>query len=229
MPENAQKFAELVFESNNSIMQQELLPLFPLQVVVFPRTPIALHIFEERYKEMVGEAIERNAEFGIVLASEKGIVNSGCTAVVDRVVQKYPDGRMDIIAAGRRRFELLELNDDLAYLRGAVEFFDDEDDGTPVPESLRDEAVARYQELIKLEGQSALLDPELFDTQLSFQLAQGISDVTMRQLLLVCRSEAERIQQIATYLPTLLRQRRELAQAQQVASTNGHGKRPSGL
>ena len=210
-------------------MQQELLPLFPLQVVVFPRTPIALHIFEERYKDMVGDAIERNAEFGIVLASEKGIVNSGCTAVVDRVVQKYPDGRMDIVAAGRRRFELMELNDELAYLRGAVEFFDDDEEAQSSTPGLRDEALARYYELVKLEGQSPLLDPELFENQLSFQIAQVISDVHMRQLLLVSRSEAERMQQIATYLPTLLRQRRELAQAQRSAATNGHHKRPLGL
>ena len=108
-------------------MQQELLPLFPLQLVLLPGAGLPLHIFEERYKEMIGEAINDGTEFGIVLASEKGIVNTGCTAVVQRVVNRYDDGRMDIIARGRRRFEILLLNEEKNYLRGAVEFFDDED------------------------------------------------------------------------------------------------------
>src|SRR5512147_621762 len=98
-------------------MQGELLPLFPLQVVVFPRTSLPLHIFEDRYKEMIGEAIRENSEFGIVLAREDGIVNAGCTVVVDKVVKSYPDGRMDVLTSGRRRFEVLSLDEEKEYLR----------------------------------------------------------------------------------------------------------------
>ena len=65
-------------------------------------------------------------EFGVVLAGEKGIVNTGCTATVEKVIKKYPDGRMDLISIGRRRFEIILLNDEKPYLRGAVEYFDDE-------------------------------------------------------------------------------------------------------
>ena len=96
-------------------MQPNLLPLFPLRVVVFPRTPLPLHIFEERYKEMVGEAIREKSEFGIVLAKDDGIVNAGCTVVVKEVLKTYPDGRMDILTRGVRRFEILGLNEDKAY------------------------------------------------------------------------------------------------------------------
>ena len=81
-------------------MQPNLLPLFPLRVVVFPRTPLPLHIFEERYKEMVGEAIRESSEFGIVLAKDDGIVNAGCTVVVKEVLKTYADGRMDILTRG---------------------------------------------------------------------------------------------------------------------------------
>ena len=63
-------------------MQEGWLPLFPLEVVLFPRTALPLHIFEERYKEMIGEAIAARSEFGVVLTREKGIVNVGCTATV---------------------------------------------------------------------------------------------------------------------------------------------------
>src|SRR5215472_12444875 len=99
-------------------MQQNLLPLFPLRVVVFPRTPLPLHIFEERYKQMVGEAIRAKSEFGIVLAKEEGIVNAGCTVVVEKVLKTYPDGRLDIMTRGLRRFEILDLNQEKDYLRG---------------------------------------------------------------------------------------------------------------
>ena len=112
-------------------MQDGLLPLFPLQVVLLPGSQLPLHIFEDRYKEMIGEVLRDKLEFGVVLASEKGIVNTGCTATVDRVLREYPDGRLDILTRGRRRFEILLLNDERSFLRGAVEFFDD-DDADPI-------------------------------------------------------------------------------------------------
>src|ERR1700686_5363777 len=75
-------------ERHNSSMQDGLLPLFPLQVVLLPGSQLPLHIFEERYKEMIGEVLRDKLEFGVVLASEKGIVNTGCTASVDRVLRE---------------------------------------------------------------------------------------------------------------------------------------------
>ena len=85
-------------------MQEELLPLFPLQVVLFPRTALPLHIFEERYKQMIADVQRGHTEFGVVLAGEKGIVNTGCTATVEKVLKKYPDGRMDLITSGPQAF-----------------------------------------------------------------------------------------------------------------------------
>ena len=68
-------------------MPSGLIPLFPLHVVVFPRTRLPLHIFEDRYKEMVGQAIRDHTEFGIVLAQEDGMVNAGCTVLVEKVLR----------------------------------------------------------------------------------------------------------------------------------------------
>src|SRR4029077_3381687 len=127
-------------------MQPKLLPLFPLRVVVFPRTPLPLHIFEDRYKEMVGEAVRGNSEFGIVLAKEDGIVNAGCTVAVEKVVKTYPDGRMDILTRGIRRFEIVGLNEDRKYLRGELEFFEDDDPG-PAPAELQEKAIVQYRGL----------------------------------------------------------------------------------
>ena len=100
-------------------MRPDLLPLFPLQVVVFPRTPLPLHIFEERYKEMVGEAIRAQTEFGVVLSKDDGIVNAGCTVRVEEVTKQYDDGRMDVLTRGCRRFEVVGLNEEKAYFDGA--------------------------------------------------------------------------------------------------------------
>ena len=85
---------------HNGTMPKGLIPLFPLQLVVFPRTHLPLHIFEDRYKEMVGDAIRDGSEFGIVLAKEDGILNAGCTVMVEKVLEMYPDGRMDILTCG---------------------------------------------------------------------------------------------------------------------------------
>ena len=83
-------------------MPSGLIPLFPLQWWCSRRTRLPLHIFEDRYKEMVGECHTRpNSEFGIVLAQEDGIVNTGCTVQVEKVLQMYPDGRMDMVTRGQ--------------------------------------------------------------------------------------------------------------------------------
>ncbi len=156
-------------------MAAQLLPLFPLSVVLLPSTPLPLHIFEERYKEMMGEIIPVRGEFGVVLAKDDGIVNVGCTATVDRVLQRYPDGRLDLVAIGRRRFQLMSLDEEKSYLRAAVEFFNDEEAGE-VPLDLRRKAIAGYQRLRDVEKPSVIDRTRARRSELSFQLAQFISD-----------------------------------------------------
>jgi Lon protease-like protein len=110
-----------------------LLPLFPLRLVVFPGNLIPLHIFEPRYKEMVGEAADAGTEFGIVLATSDGISRVGCTVVVEEVANRQADGSFDVNTRGKRRFRVLSLDQEKSYLRGDVEFFDDDE---PVAEPL---------------------------------------------------------------------------------------------
>src|SRR5947209_11358064 len=139
-------------------MKQHMLPLFPLNVVLFPRTPLPLHIFEDRYKQMIADVLEDKSEFGVVLAGEKGICNSGCTAVVDKVLERYPDGRMDLLTIGRRRFEILTLDDDKPYLRGEVSFFDDEEFEEIAPET-RERVVAFYKDMREVADVDESIDP----------------------------------------------------------------------
>ena len=205
-----------------------MLPLFPLRVVVFPRTALPLHIFEERYKEMVSEAIRDNSEFGIVLAKEEGIVNAGCTVVVEKVLQMYPDGRMDILARGRRRFEIQSLSEERAYLEAEVAYFDD-DDVEPAPEELRAQAVAHYGRLRPLASPEGRGDADLADPQLSFQVAQCLPDLDFRASLLRQRSERERLQELNRYLAAYIPRQRAIERMKDLAPTNGCGARPAGL
>jgi len=209
-------------------MPSRLLPLFPLQVVVFPRTPLPLHIFEERYKEMVGGAMRDNTEFGVVLAKDGGIVNTGCTVTVEKLIQIYPDGRMDILTRGQRRFEIQSLNEEKDYLQAEVNYFDDEDAEAPTAE-LRLEALEQYQTLMQLPGANPSPDADLEDRQLSFQLAHHLPDLDFLNLLLRRRSESERLKQLSHYLAQYIPRQREVERMKELAPTNGHGGRPAGL
>jgi Lon protease-like protein len=206
-------------------MPSGLIPLFPLQVVVFPRTALPLHIFEERYKEMIGKAIRDGSEFGIVLAKEDGIVNAGCTVVVEKVLEMYPDGRMDVMTRGRRRFEVLSLNEEKEYLQAEVDFFEDED-FSPAPADLRNQAISNYRALKELPDRQERGAPDLADPQLSFQLAQSLPDVDFLNGLLRQRSEAERLKDLNHYLAEYIPRQRTIERMRALAPLNGHGKLP---
>src|SRR5689334_3315346 len=87
-----------------SVFQNPLLPLFPLEAVMLPHTVLPLYIFEERYKEMIQDCLRNKSEFGIVLTDDQSVKQIGCTASVDRVIEQFPDGRMNILVRGGQRF-----------------------------------------------------------------------------------------------------------------------------
>ena len=211
----------MVRESHNSNMQPDLLPLFPLQVVLLPGGELPLHIFEDRYREMIGEVIRDRLEFGVVLANEKGIVNTGCTAAIDEVLRQYPDGRMDILTRGRRRFEIVQLNDERSFLRGSVEFFDDEDPLSPTDE-LRERAIRAYNELQSVSSGEPFEDSDA--ERLSFRLAQSIPDLSVRQVLLATRSESDRLKRIADFFPNHVAKQKRIQHVKELAPRNGHPK-----
>ena len=103
-----------------------LLPLFPLDLVLFPGTPLPLHIFEPRYREMISECVDQKKAFGVVRAKEDGVAEIGCTAEIITVAKKYPDGRMDIVTEGRERFEIMQVNHERSFLQAEVLYLQDE-------------------------------------------------------------------------------------------------------
>jgi Lon protease-like protein len=199
-----------------------LLPLFPLDVVLLPGIPLPLHIFEPRYKEMMGECLANNAPFGVVRALEEGVAEIGCTAEIVTVTKEYPDGRMDLVAEGRKRFEVLALNHDRSFLQAEVLLVPDE----PVVSSEDDKAraIQVHLEILSLAG--AVQDLSAADQNaLSFYLAGSLPlDLDFKQKLLGMRSEGERIQAVAAYLEAILPNLRRASRARQKAGGNGHAR-----
>lgn len=197
-----------------------LLPLFPLELVLLPGTPLPLHIFEPRYKEMIGECIAAESPFGVVRAFEEGIAEVGCTAEIITVTKEYPDGRMDLICEGRKRFEVIEVNRDRSFLQAEVLIVPDDPEAAVQEERVK--AVQLHLEILSLAG--AVQDLSAADqNQLSFYLAGSLPlDLDFKQKLLAMRSEAQRIQAVAAYLETILPQLKRAARARQTAGGNGH-------
>jgi Lon protease-like protein len=197
-----------------------LLPLFPLEVVLFPGTPLPLHIFEPRYKEMIGECLAEHRTFGVVRALEQGLADVGCTAEIITVVKEYPDGRLDLVSEGRKRFELLRVNQERSFLQAEVLMIGDEP-GTPPPQDTA-RAVELHSELLAIAGATQDLsaaDPGL----LSFYLAGSLPlDLDFKQKLLGLRSEPERISLLISYLETIIPNLRRAATARERAGGNGH-------
>lgn len=187
-----------------------------------------MHIFEERYKEMVGEAIRARTEFGIVLAKNDGIVNTGCTVSVEQVVTEYPDGRLDVLTKGRRRFEIIYLDQEKAYLRGHVEFFDD-DHAESIPPELQDQAVRGFRRLSESGSVRANAEPSMNDPQLSFQLAQAIEDLDFQSTLLRSRSEAERLRRLNEFLEEYIPRMKHATRMKHLAPMNGFGQKQAGV
>ncbi len=129
-------------------MAEEMLPLFPLNVVLFPGSALPLHIFEDRYKILVRECSEkRGMEFGINRVEGERLSSIGCTAVVREVVKRYEDGRFDIIADGMRRYQLQGLDQGKTpYYVGRVTFLEDEKD--EVDAALLNETTDLYNRLV---------------------------------------------------------------------------------
>jgi len=198
----------------------DLIPLFPLDVVLFPGTPLPLHIFEPRYKEMIGECLAEHRTFGVVRAVEQGLAEVGCTAEIVTVVKEYPDGRLDLVTEGRKRFELLGVNQERSFLQAEVLVIEDEPGRPSREETAR--AIQLHSELLAIGGATQDLsaaDP----SALSFYLAGTLPlDLDFKQKLLALRSEPERLSLLISYFETIIPNLQRAARARERAGGNGH-------
>ena len=174
------------------------LGLFPLGIVLLPTEQIPLHIFEERYQELIGECLDEEREFGLIFADEEGLREIGTYAAVTEVLDKFDDGRLNIVAEGRERFRLLELTDGRSFQTGIVEAIADEvDDADP---NDTEHALELYQRLVDLTG-AEVEEPRLDVPQLSFELAGRFEFAPeLKQRLLQLTSERRRMKLLAELL-----------------------------
>lgn len=204
-------------------MQLDRIPLFPLNVVLFPGEQLPLHIFEPRYRRMVRECLEAESPFGMLLALPDGIVRVGCTAEILHVTKRYEDGRMDILTTGRRPFRVVDLFTANPLLEGAVDYLDDED-STLDPRKEK-ELIDLYEAchtLIFTAVPRNLSEsrPEL----LSFAVASALPlDLLCKQQILELRSEAERQNRLLRYLGEWARHLQKVESPQKRGRGNGHG------
>ena len=195
------------------------LGLFPLGVVLLPTERVPLHIFEPRYKELIGECLEDGHEFGLVYADESGLRDVGTRARVVDLLEEFDDGRMNVIVEGGERFRLLELTSGRSFHTGRVEGVDDEPEERAVREATV--ALGAFRALAKIV-QAEPDEPTEDSPSLSFEIAARVElDAAPKQQLLELRSERARLQLVAELLNAVGRtavQERELAAR---ASRNG--------
>jgi Lon protease-like protein len=172
--------------------------LFPLSLVLLPTERVPLHIFEERYQELIGECLDNEQEFGLVYADDDGIRDIGTRAGVVEVLDRFDDGRMNILIEGRERFRLLELTSGRSFQTGAVTPVADTDERPS--ERIVERALALFGRLRDLTG-SEVDVPAATTEQLSYALASRVElDPTIKLDLLANVSERARLERVCELL-----------------------------
>ena len=215
-----------------------LIPLFPLPLVLFPRAPLPLHIFEPRYRQMLADCMSGDRKFGIICrdegVGEREIVPGtvGCVAHIE-TAQQLPDGRSNILVQGGERFTLERFVADAApYHVAEIATIGDRAEPWnllgPLSEQLRTlfERVGRSARTI---ADDAAPLPDLPDdpAHVSFAIAQYIDlDLAVKQRLLTSRSPSERLRELSDLLTSIVGSVELRAETHVRARGNGHGPAP---
>ena len=212
------------YHCSHTSMNPARIPLFPLDIVLFPGQAVPLHIFEPRYRQMTRQCIDAQTPFGIVYVHEGNLAQTGCSAMIVKILKEYEDGRSDILTAGQNAFRLVRTHDEKPCLEADVEYL--EEDFTEV-----DSAVSvRLEELCNqchqlLYGE----DAPRFETEGGISLAYHVAselpvDVAIRQGLLEIRSEAVRQGRLVAHLAEWYQQLQKREHVRGKAAGNGHAK-----
>jgi Lon protease-like protein len=209
------------------------IPLFPLGLVLLPQMPLPLHIFEERYKLMIGECLEKNKEFGIVYFNGTDFQAIGCTASIQRVLKRYDDGRLDILTRGENRFEINEMVDYKPYLEAGVTFFDDKlEKNTDACQELADNGMNLLKQFAGISGvQGEYGFAEIMDFKsISFLIAgcEGFS-YEEKQKFLEMSSTYERLAKSVGSLARIIERTKITAEIQKIIGGNGNMTRFPGI
>src|SRR3954454_6844596 len=173
-------------------------PLFPLGIVALPHEIVPLHIFEERYRTMIGECLDRGSEFGIVWVGDDGQRPIGCAVEIAEVLERMEDGRLNILTRGTRPFRIVDEQDDLPYPAGTVEFLVDKEETTDT--GTAESAHEAYNELVEQA------------TDRTLEAKQGLLDL---------RSENARLRLVARLFRAAIKRLAFIERAQERARSNG--------
>jgi Lon protease-like protein len=172
------------------------IPLFPLNVVLFPHQPLPLHIFEPRYKIMVNDCIDKKQDFGVLLVHQGQMFQNGTCAKIENILERYEDGRLKILTLGKTRFRVKKVLEGKPYLEGEVEFWDDDGPLGPGVDALFQHVHELVKEYAKLTGKT--VDHSLVENYspygFSFFLAEiNMYSLTRQQEILEMTSAHERL------------------------------------
>ena len=194
--------------------------LFPLGIVLLPGERVPLHIFEERYKELIGECLRTGDEFGIVFGDDAGVRSIGTTATVTEVIEQFDDGRLNIVVEGRTRFSVEQITTGRTFITARIAGIGDEpaEVHPALTESCKD-AFRKLADAAGLEDEPALPEGEV----LSFSIGAMVGfEPQLKQSLLEMNSESARLERLTEMLEAateLLERRTEIERR---AAGNGH-------
>jgi Lon protease-like protein len=198
------------------------LPIFELPLAIVPAEQVPLHIFEERYRAMIGTCLDESSAFGIVLNDDAGPRTVGCTALVSDVIERYDDGRMDIICRGGSVFEVVDRFEAAEWPAASVTLIDEE--SPSAEEDVAEElgaARAAFAELLEAVGAAparAEAAPDAFSIAAQIELPAH-----EKQRLLEERAERERLTLLEGSLRRLLVGLKRSRVIAERAKSNGHG------
>lgn len=192
----------------------KIIPLFPLAMAVLPGQRIPLHIFEDRYKNLINDCMadESNSdgkittpsEFGVNYSSEDGLAAIGCSLSIVKVLKRFKDGRFDLIAEGQRRFRLCELIEGKSYQQGKIDFIT-ESDGFTHSSPANKKFHELHQEMCVVAGVKSTIPFGLAHVSFQSACAMGLDDY-QRQTLLELASESDRIAWLTDIYQAILNQ-----------------------
>jgi Lon protease-like protein len=173
--------------------------LFPLDLVLLPGERVPLHVFEARYRELIGECLAEGSEFGLVLENDDGLRRVGTSAAVVELIDSFEDGRMNVLVEGRSRFRLVGLTGGRSFRTAEVEPLEDDDERASPEEAER--ALAVFRRLVEVAEADDVEEPPVEAPTLSFALAARVDlAADVKQELLELRSERERLARLTDLL-----------------------------
>jgi Lon protease-like protein len=194
-------------------------PLFPLGLVALPHEYVPLHIFEERFRTMIGTCLERESEFGIVWAADEGMRPVGCAMRITEVLERMEDGRMNILAQGTRPFRIVEEQIDLPYPAATVEFVEDKEE-EPDPATVGG-AQEAYGALVERATDSPP-EPDELARLTAYEMAATVDfGLDAKQGLLDLRSENARLRLVTRLFRAAAKRLDFIERAQARARSNG--------